>query len=118
MELQTVTRTASYAAKQAGGRLQPFAIERRAVGPRDVQIEIEYCGVCHTDIHFVNNDFGLSSYPLVPGHEIIGRVDAVGVPSTISSPASASASAAWSTAAGTATPARRTSSSTAPTAGP
>ena len=78
MELQTVTRTASYAAKQAGGRLQPFAIERRAVGPRDVQIEIEYCGVCHTDIHFVNNDFGLSSYPLVPGHEIIGRVDAVG----------------------------------------
>ena len=70
--------TASFAANEAGARLQPFTIERRPVGSRDVQIEIDYCGVCHTDLHYVNNDWGVSTYPLVPGHEIIGKISALG----------------------------------------
>lgn len=70
--------TASFAANEAGARLQPFTIERRPVGSRDVQIEIDYCGVCHGDLHFVNNDFGMSTYPMVPGHEIIGKISALG----------------------------------------
>ena len=53
-------------------------IERRLPGVKDVAIEIEYCGVCHSDIHFAHNDWGATQYPLVPGHEIIGRVTAVG----------------------------------------
>jgi alcohol dehydrogenase (NADP+) len=78
MTLEVMTRTASYAAHEAGARLRPFPIERRAVGPRDVEIEINFCGVCHSDLHMVNDDWGMSTFPLVPGHEIVGRVAAVG----------------------------------------
>ena len=70
--------TAAYAAHKPKGKVSPFSIERREPGPYDVQIDIEYCGVCHTDLHFVNNDWGMSEYPIVPGHEIVGRVSAVG----------------------------------------
>jgi len=70
--------TKSYAAQSAGATLAPFNIERRNPGPHDIEIDIMYCGVCHTDIHFVNNDWGISIYPMVPGHEIVGRVVAVG----------------------------------------
>lgn len=70
--------TDSYAALAAGAELGPYKISRRQPGARDVQIDIDFCGVCHTDLHFVNNDWGMSLYPLVPGHEIIGRVRAVG----------------------------------------
>jgi uncharacterized zinc-type alcohol dehydrogenase-like protein len=56
----------------------PMDIERRLPGARDVAIDIEYCGVCHSDIHFAHNDWGVTQYPLVPGHEIVGRVSAVG----------------------------------------
>lgn len=56
----------------------PMDIERRLPGDKDVAIDIEYCGVCHSDIHFAHNDWGATQYPLVPGHEIIGRVVAVG----------------------------------------
>ena len=55
-----------------------MTIERRDVTDRDVKIEISYCGVCHSDIHTVRNDWGGSKYPVVPGHEIIGRVVEVG----------------------------------------
>ena len=68
----------AYAAQEAKGEVSPFSIERRKLGPNDVNIEIEYCGVCHTDLHFVNNDWGRSIYPIVPGHEIVGRVSAIG----------------------------------------
>ncbi len=67
-----------YAAQSAGAALADFPFERRNAGPGDVVIDILYCGVCHSDIHFVNNDWGRSRYPLVPGHEIVGRVTAVG----------------------------------------
>lgn len=68
----------AYAAKSNNGHMEPFSIERRACGFDDVQIDIEYCGVCHSDLHFVKNDWGMTRYPVVPGHEIIGTVTAVG----------------------------------------
>ena len=68
----------AFAAPRAGATLGPFSFERRDPGPRDVVLDISHCGVCHTDIHFVNNDFGMSLYPMVPGHEIVGKVAAVG----------------------------------------
>lgn len=70
--------TKAFAARSAGAPLGAFNFERRDPGPLDVVIDISHCGVCHTDIHFVNNDLGMSLYPMVPGHEIVGKVTAVG----------------------------------------
>jgi uncharacterized zinc-type alcohol dehydrogenase-like protein len=67
-----------YAAESANAKLAPISFDRREPRPDDVSIEIDYCGVCHTDIHFAQNDWGVSQFPVVPGHEIIGRVTAVG----------------------------------------
>jgi uncharacterized zinc-type alcohol dehydrogenase-like protein len=67
-----------YAAPQAKIPLEPFKFERRDVGPHDVQIEIAYCGVCHSDIHQVRDEWGGSIFPMVPGHEIVGKVTKVG----------------------------------------
>ena len=68
----------SYAAKSATTPLVPYSFERRDPGPLDVQIEILFCGVCHSDIHTVRSEWGPANYPCVPGHEIVGRVTAVG----------------------------------------
>ncbi|MDC0662427.1 NAD(P)-dependent alcohol dehydrogenase [Marinobacter sp. SS21] len=73
-----MTQTKAYAAQTAGAELAPFQFQRREPRPDDVAIEIDYCGVCHSDIHTVDNDWGRTVYPLVPGHEIVGRVTAVG----------------------------------------
>ena len=70
--------TKSYAAQNATTPLAPFNFERRDVKPHDVQIEILYCGVCHSDIHQARSEWGPAIYPLVPGHEIVGRVVNVG----------------------------------------
>ena len=70
--------TRAYATAAARQPLAPFTIDRREPGPDDVLIDILYCGVCHTDLHFVRNDWGMSTYPMVPGHEIVGRVARVG----------------------------------------
>lgn len=67
-----------FAAPSAKAPLQPFQFERRDPGSQDVAIEILYCGVCHSDLHQVRNDWGKAIFPLVPGHEIVGRVTAVG----------------------------------------
>ena len=67
-----------YAAHDAHSTLVPFTFERRSPGPHDVQIEILYSGICHSDLHQARNDWHNSLYPMVPGHEIIGRVTAVG----------------------------------------
>ena len=67
-----------YAAQNATSPLAPFSFERRELGPHDVQIEILYCGVCHSDIHQVRNEWGGSIFPMVPGHEIVGRVVKIG----------------------------------------
>ncbi len=68
----------TYAAKSATSDLESFNIERRNVTAEDVEIEILYCGVCHSDIHTVRNDWKNAKYPSVPGHEIIGRVTKTG----------------------------------------
>ncbi len=69
---------ASYAANSATEPLKPFNLERREPGENDVQIEILYCGVCHSDIHFARNEWKNTIYPVVPGHEIVGKVTKVG----------------------------------------
>ena len=67
-----------YAAKTASAPLTPMQFNRRAPRPDDVAIEVMYCGVCHSDIHQVHNDWGFAVYPVMPGHEIVGKVTAVG----------------------------------------
>jgi uncharacterized zinc-type alcohol dehydrogenase-like protein len=71
-------QTWGFAAHEAKGLLGPWQFERRDPRPNDVVIEILFCGVCHTDIHQVANDWGGSMFPMVPGHEIVGRVTRVG----------------------------------------
>ncbi len=73
-----MTKVSAYAAQNASSPLAPFEIERREVGQGDVQIEILYSGVCHSDIHQARSEWGPALYPIVPGHEILGRVTAVG----------------------------------------
>jgi uncharacterized zinc-type alcohol dehydrogenase-like protein len=70
--------TRAYGAHAADQPLVSLDIERRAPGPRDVQIEIAYCGVCHSDLHTVKSEWAGTRYPCVPGHEIVGHVSAVG----------------------------------------
>lgn len=71
-------RTTGYAARAADAALEPFSFERRDLRANDVALEVLYCGVCHSDLHNARNDWGGSIYPLVPGHEIVGRVIDVG----------------------------------------
>jgi alcohol dehydrogenase (NADP+) len=71
-------KTSAYAAQNATTPLAPFNFQRRDVGQHDVQIEILYCGVCHSDLHTVRNEWQGTTYPCVPGHEIVGRVTKVG----------------------------------------
>lgn len=70
--------TQGYAAKSVASALVPFSFTRREPGPHDILIEILYCGICHSDIHQVRNEWQNSIYPMVPGHEIIGRVTQIG----------------------------------------
>lgn len=71
-------RVKAYAAAAPGEPLAPTTIQRRVVGPSDVLIEIEYAGICHTDIHVVRGEWGPQTFPIVPGHEIVGVVIEVG----------------------------------------
>lgn len=71
-------KSKAYAAQSATSSLEPFEIQRRAPGPDDVQIDILYCGVCHSDLHTARNEWKNTLYPSVPGHEIVGRVAVVG----------------------------------------
>ena len=71
-------RVPAYAAPTEGAPLEPTTIERRDVGAKDVRIEVQYAGICHSDIHTVRGDWGPRTYPLVPGHEIVGVVAEVG----------------------------------------
>ena len=72
------TLTPAFAAQSPKTPLAPFNIQRRNVGPNDVQLEILYCGVCHSDLHMARNEWNQTIYPVVPGHEIVGHVTAVG----------------------------------------
>ena len=73
-----MTRIKAFAAQDAESTLGPWNLERRAPGPRDIQIEILYCGVCHSDLHQIRNEWGNSIFPMVPGHEIVGRISKIG----------------------------------------
>jgi uncharacterized zinc-type alcohol dehydrogenase-like protein len=71
-------KTPAYAASSAGAKLAPTTIDRREPGPHDVAIDVLFCGICHSDIHQARDEWGGASFPMVPGHEIVGRVSAVG----------------------------------------
>ena len=73
-----MNKVKAYAAQSATTPLTGTTIERRSPKPHDVQIDIIYCGVCHSDLHTVRNEWGGTKYPVVPGHEIVGRITAVG----------------------------------------
>ncbi len=77
LSMPTLT-TPAYAAPSAGAELVPHPIERREPGARDVLVDILYCGVCHSDLHQVRDEWGGSIFPMVPGHEIVGTVRSVG----------------------------------------
>ncbi len=74
--------TKGYAAPAAGHPLEPFSFSRREPGPGDIVVEILYCGICHSDIHQARDEWGGASYPLVPGHEIVGKVVRTGSSAT------------------------------------
>lgn len=71
-------KTHGFAVQSATSAPAPFDYERREPGPKDVYIVIDYCGVCHSDIHQARNDWGNAHYPMVPGHEIVGTVKRIG----------------------------------------
>ena len=73
-----MTQTKGYAAQDAKTPLAPWNFQRREVEDYDIQIDIMYCGVCHSDLHQIRNEWGGSIFPMVPGHEIIGRVSKTG----------------------------------------
>lgn len=67
-----------WAARDTSGQLSPYHFERRATGELDITFRVIYCGVCHSDLHFIKNEWGNASYPALPGHEIVGEVTEVG----------------------------------------
>jgi uncharacterized zinc-type alcohol dehydrogenase-like protein len=69
-----MAKFAAFAAAAPGAPLAPFTVERREAGPRDVELDVLFCGVCHSDIHQARDEWGGGIFPMVPGHEIIGRV--------------------------------------------
>ena len=77
-EVETKLKTPAYAAASAKALLAPFTIERREPGPHDVLIDILFCGICHSDIHQARDEWGGSIFPMVPGHEIVGKVARIG----------------------------------------
>ena len=68
----------AYAAHTQGGRLEPHAFEFGPLGANEIEMNVSHCGICHSDVHLIDNDWGLSSYPLTPGHEAVGEVTAAG----------------------------------------
>jgi uncharacterized zinc-type alcohol dehydrogenase-like protein len=73
-----MTLIRAWAAQKAGGPLEPYEYDPGPLGPEEVETVVEYCGICHSDLSMLDNEWGLSKYPLVPGHEAIGRVVALG----------------------------------------
>jgi uncharacterized zinc-type alcohol dehydrogenase-like protein len=73
-----MTTVNAYAANEAGGKLKPFKYELPELGSDQVDIKVHYCGVCRSDLSMLNNDWGMTQYPFVPGHEAVGEVVAVG----------------------------------------
>ena len=78
IEKERIVTIHCYAAFKAKQPLKKFTYEPKALGPLEVEIKISHCGICHSDVHLIDNDWGTSRYPLVPGHEIVGAISAVG----------------------------------------
>ena len=76
--MSNTTTINAYAASEQGGSLEPFTYEAGELQPNEVEIDVLYCGICHSDVSMVDNEWGMSEYPLVGGHEVIGKVAAVG----------------------------------------
>ncbi|KAI4298510.1 hypothetical protein L6164_032060 [Bauhinia variegata] len=72
--LETERTTVGWAARDPSGILSPYTYTLRNTGPEDVYIKVQYCGICHSDLHQITNDMGQSNYPMVPGHEVVGQV--------------------------------------------
>lgn len=70
--------TLAFAARDVSGLLTPYRFSRRATGPRDVRVQVLYCGICHSDLHTIKSEWGAANYPVAPGHEIVGIVTEVG----------------------------------------
>ena len=68
----------AYAVKAPKGPLEPFSYQEPPLGPHDIEVTISHCGICHSDLSLIDNAWNISSYPLVPGHEIIGHITAKG----------------------------------------
>ncbi|RMF26411.1 MAG: NAD(P)-dependent alcohol dehydrogenase [Cyanobacteria bacterium J083] len=68
----------AYAVTQPGGKLEPFTYDPGALGKEEVEIAVEYCGICHSDLSMLDNEWGITQYPFVPGHEIVGTISALG----------------------------------------
>ena len=77
-EKMSTTQVKAFGTEAKDKDLQEMQIERREVRPTDIEIDILYCGVCHSDLHTARNDWGGTKYPSVPGHEIIGKITRVG----------------------------------------
>ena len=68
----------AYAAMEPKGKLEPYSYELGELGPEQVDIKVSYCGICHSDLSMIDNDWGMTQYPIVPGHEIVGEIVAAG----------------------------------------
>ena len=68
----------AYAAQEAGAKLTPYEFEPGTLGSHEIEINVKYCGICHSDISMIDNDWGMSSYPLVAGHEVVGEISQMG----------------------------------------
>lgn len=68
----------AYAATNPKGILEPYSYDPGDIGAEEVEIKVTHCGICHSDLSMLNNDWGMSSYPIVPGHEVVGTVVALG----------------------------------------
>lgn len=77
-ETEHSVKAFGWAARDTSGVLSPFNFSRRTTGDKDVRFKVMYCGICHSDLHMIKNEWGISSYPIVPGHEIVGVVTEVG----------------------------------------
>ncbi|XP_028065981.1 8-hydroxygeraniol dehydrogenase-like [Camellia sinensis] len=77
-EQQHPVEALGWAARDTSGVLSPFKFSRRATGEKDVTFNVLYCGVCHSDLHTIKNEWGSTNYPSLPGHEIVGVVTEVG----------------------------------------
>ena len=75
---ETMTSYNAYAAKSAKASLEPYSYAPGDLGPEEVEIKVDYCGLCHTDLSMLDNDWGMSQYPFVPGHEVAGTISALG----------------------------------------